>query len=53
MQAWDAMLDFARECKEYVPHVDMTLVDKDKTPEENTRGRRLTADLGVPLRLRA
>ena len=53
MQAWDAMLDFARECKEYVPHVVMTIVDKDKTPEEITRCRRLTEDLGVTLRIRA
>lgn len=53
MQAWDAMLDFARECKEYVPHVVMTIVDKDKTPEEIARCRRLTEDLGVTLRIRA
>lgn len=53
MQAWDAMLDFARECREYVPHVVMTIVDKDKTPEEITRCRRLTEDLGVTLRIRA
>ena len=37
VQAWDAMLDFARECREYVPHVVMTIVDKDKTPEEIAR----------------
>ena len=47
MQAWDAMLDFARECREYVPHVVATIVDKDKTPEEIARCRRLTEDLGV------
>ena len=51
--AYEAMLDFARECKEYVPHVVMTIVDKDKTPEEITRCRRLTEDLGVTLRIRA
>ena len=51
--AYQAMLDFARECKEYVPHVVMTIVDKDKTPEEITRCRRLTEDLGVTLRIRA
>lgn len=53
VQAWDAMLDFARECREYVPHVVMTIVDKDKTPEEIARCRRLTEDLGVTLRIRA
>lgn len=31
----------------------MTIVDKDKTPEEITRCRRLTEDLGVTLRIRA
>ena len=43
----DAMLDFALECWEHVPHVVMTIVDKDKTPEEIARCRRLTEDLGV------
>ena len=51
--AYQAMLDFARECREYVPHVVMTIVDKDKTPEEIARCRRLTEDLGVTLRIRA
>ena len=50
---FDKMLDFARECREYVPHVVMTIVDKDKTPEEIARCRRLTEDLGVTLRIRA
>ena len=32
--AYQAMLDFARESAAYVPNVVMTIVDKDKTPEE-------------------
>ena len=51
--AYQAMLDFAGEAKHYVPHVVLTIVDKDKTPEEIARCRRLTEDLGVTLRIRA
>ena len=50
--AWKAMLDFAARCRECVPHVIMTIVNKDKTPEEIERCRRLTMDLGVTLRVR-
>ena len=52
VQAWDAMLDFARECREYVPHVVMTIVDKDKTPEEIEACRRMCERLGATLRVR-
>ena len=34
VKAWEAMLDFAKKARDYVPHVVMTIVDKDKTPEE-------------------
>ena len=47
------MLDFARKCREYVPHVVMTIVDKDKTPEDIDRCRKLCEELGVTLRIRA
>ena len=53
VKAWDAMLDFARKCREYVPHVVMTIVDKDKTPEDVERCRKLCDELGVTLRIRA
>ena len=53
VQAWDAMLDFARECREYVPHVVMTIVDKDKSPEEIQNCRDIAARLGVKLRIRS
>ena len=52
-KAWHAMLDFARKAEEYVPHVIMTIVDKDKSPEEIERCRAITEDLGVTLRIRA
>ena len=52
-RAWEAMLDFARRCREYVPHVVMTIVDKDKTPEDIERSRKICEDLGVTLRIRA
>ena len=51
--AYQAMLDFAREAKAYVPHVVMTVVDKDKTPEELEESRRIAQSLGVQLRVRS
>ena len=51
--AYQAMLDFADEAKHYVPHVVMTIVDKDKTPEEIEHCKQIAADLGVKLRIRS
>ena len=51
--AYQAMLDFAKEAKEYVPHVILTIVDKDKTPEEIETCKKIAADLGVKLRVRS
>ena len=51
--AYYAMLDFAKEAKEYVPHVVMTIVDKDKTAEEIDLCHQIAADLGVELRVRS
>ena len=51
--AYQAMLDFADEAKHYVPHVVMTIVDKDKTPEEIEHCKQIAADLGVHLRIRS
>ena len=53
VKAWEAMLDFAKKARDYVPHVVMTIVDKDKTPEEIERCRKITQELGVTLRIRA
>jgi len=51
--AWEAMLDFTRKAALYVPEVVMTVVDKDKTPEEIDRCRALAESLGARLRVRA
>lgn len=52
-KAWEAMLDFTRRAAGHVPHVVMTIVDKDKTPEEIARCREMAEGLGATLRVRA
>ena len=49
----DMYAAFAKEAKEYVPHVILTIVDKDKTPEEIETCKKIAADLGVKLRIRS
>ncbi len=51
--AYHAMLDFAREAATYVPEVILTIVDKDKSPEEIEQCKAFAADLGVKLRIRS
>ena len=51
-QAWEDMLEFTRLAAQYVPHVVMTVVNKDKTPEEIERCRALAESLGAKLRVR-
>lgn len=51
--AYSAMLDFTREATAYVPHVVMTIVDKDKTKEEIDTCYRIAKELGVTLRVRS
>lgn len=51
--AYQAMLDFAKQAKAYVPNVVMTIVDKDKTPEEIEACKKIVEDLGVKLRIRS
>lgn len=51
--AYQAMLDFARRAKEFVPHVVLTIVDKDKTQQEIDLCRDIAAELGVELRVRS
>jgi TatD family-associated radical SAM protein len=50
--AWQAMLDFTRLAAQVVPTVQMTIVNKDKTPEEIEACRALCAQLGATLRIR-
>ena len=47
------MLDFTRKATAFVPHVVMTIVDKDKTPQDIARCRALAERLGATLRVRA
>ena len=51
--AYQAMLDFAKEAKDYVPHVVFTVVDKGTAPEEIEESRRIAEGLGVKLRVRS
>ena len=51
--AWEAMLDFTRRCAKAVPRVVMTIVDKDKTPQDIENCRALAQSLGATLRVRA
>ena len=46
------MLDFTRRATAYVPTVMMTIVNKDKTPEEIQRCRNMAEELGAVLRIR-
>ena len=52
-EAYQAMLDFAKEAAAYVPNVVMTIVDKDKTPEEIDTCYRIAEELGITLRVRS
>ena len=51
VRAWEAMLDFTREAAKYVPEVVMTIVDKDKSPEEIAACRTLCEGLGARFRV--
>ena len=53
VRAWEAMLDFTREAAKYVPEVVMTIVDKDKSPEEIAACRSLCEGLGARFRVRS
>jgi radical SAM enzyme (TIGR04100 family) len=51
--SWQAMLDFAASCKEYVPDVVMTIVGEPVTmPEVQAKCKAITDRLGVRLRIR-
>lgn len=51
-KAWEAMLDFTRKAAQVVPKVVMTIVNKDKTPEEIEACRAMCESLGAKLRVR-
>lgn len=49
--AFEAMQQFAADCKEYVPHVMFTVVDVIPA-EEIAPAQKVADDLGIPLRVR-
>lgn len=49
--AYQAMLNFARECRKFIPDVRMTVVDV-LPPEEIEASRRVAESVGVRLRVR-
>ncbi len=51
-QGWADMLEFTQKAARYVPKVMMTIVDKDKTPEDIEKCRALAESLGANLRVR-
>lgn len=51
-QSFGAMLDFARECKKYVPDVVMTTVATTLSAEEEEQCRAICGRLGVRYRIR-
>ena len=52
-ESWQAMLDFAKNCRDYVPNVVMTIVDAPvTTPEIQEKCKAITDSLGVRLRIR-
>ena len=53
LESWQAMLDFAKSCRDYVPNVVMTIVDAPvTTPEVQEKCKAITDFLGVRLRIR-
>lgn len=51
--SYDAMLNFTRECTQYVPNVVMTVVGEPVTsPEEQETCRKICAGVGATLRVR-
>lgn len=52
ISSFDAMLDFAKECKEYIPDVHFSVVDI-LAPEEIEGCKRIAEETGVPLRIRS
>ena len=50
--SFEAMLKFARECKEFVPQVIFSVVGSVLTPEETAACEKIADGLGIPLRVR-
>lgn len=52
-KGWQAMLDFTRKSKDYVPNVVLTIVDKDKTQAEIDHCYKIAEELGAKLKIRS
>ena len=53
LESWQAVLDFAKSCKDYVPDVVMTIVGEPvTTPEVEEKCKAITDSIGVRLRIR-
>lgn len=51
-KSYQAMLDFAKKCTEYVPHVVMTTVATTLTAEEEERCAQICKEIGAAYRIR-
>ena len=51
-ESFQAMLDFTKDCVQYVPQVMMTVVDVVTSPEEQSRSREICQSLGATFRVR-
>jgi TatD family-associated radical SAM protein len=53
LESWQAVLHFAKSCKDYVPDVVMTIVGEPvTTPEVQEKCKAITDSIGVRLRIR-
>lgn len=50
-ESFDAMIKFAKDCKKYIPEIKFTVVDVI-TAEEIDRCKKISEELGIPLRIR-
>ncbi len=50
--SYDSMLNFAKDCKKYIPNVVMTIVDVVTSKEEQVKCKQICDNLGVKLRIR-
>ena len=52
IESYDAMLNFAKTCTQYVPSVIMTVVDVVTSKEEQEASRKICESIGTTLRIR-
>ena len=52
MQSFDAMLDFAKKCTTYVPHVVMTTVATTISKEDEAQCQKICDNIGAKYRIR-